>query len=135
MDYAKFIYKKEQVVREKYTAHFWYLINSETREGVHFHGHQYKDPKDAFSFYGENRHCFYAMGIEMHSKTPRHENHKALPNCQVTLGDCYCDGSSLSASERLGWINPDGSDDEHIWGVLHQFYGYWIEPRKDEEAA
>lgn len=50
----------------------------------------------------------------------------------MTGGDCYCDGSSLQASERLGHIDPDSEDDEeYIWIVLRAYYYNWIEEADD----
>ena len=34
---------------------------------------------------------------------------------------------TLQAEERLGDVNPDGSEDLRIWGVLNEYNGYWIE--------
>lgn len=131
MDYKKFIYRKVQIVQENLTAYYWYLINRETREGVHFHGHQYKDPKDSFYVFGDNSHGFDAHGIERHKKTPDREGHTPVKDCDVTGGDCYCDGTSLAASERLGWINPDSSDDDAIYNVLEEYYFHWFERKED----
>jgi hypothetical protein len=128
MNHDKFIYRKTQTVGKITIDYRWYLIDRETREGVHFHGSVYL--KELFSSGVSfcNSHGFHAMGIECHRKEPNYEGHKPAPcYCMVTLGDCYCDGSSLQAEERLGDVNPDGSEDDRIWSVLHEYYGYWIE--------
>lgn len=124
-DFDKFTYKKVQVIQDKATYFFWYLINKDRREGVHFHGALYED-KTMCSLC--NQHGFMTHGIEAHRKTPSYKEHKPVPNCDVTGGDCYCDGSSLQAEQHLGHIDPTGRDDDIIWNVLHEYYGHWIEP-------
>lgn len=124
MNHEKFIYYKSQGIMKDYVSFQWYLIDKKTREGVHFHGT--KTPSLPISF--SNQHGFMAGGIECHKKSPNFEGHTPAPGyCLVTQGECYCDGSSLQAEERLGWVNPDGSDDVAIWSVLHEYFGYWIE--------
>lgn len=124
MNYEKFIYFKCQGITAKSVTYQWYLIDKVTREGVHFHGTVTPDLGMAFN----NTHGFMANGIECHRKKPNYEGHTPAPSyCIVTQGDCYCDGSSLQASERLGWVNPDGSDDVAIWNVLHEYFESWIE--------
>lgn len=134
----RFIYKKVQVESEVSKDFFWYLIARETREGVHFHGSQYKDKArfDAFN-YSNNRYSFAAYGIEMHSIKPRYERQKPIEYyCEVVGGEnkCYCDGSSLQASERLGWVNPEGSDDTAIWNTLHEYFDSWLGELPEVEA-
>lgn len=133
--YDKFLHKKEIIEETEDRKHFaWYLINKRTREGVHFHGYQIIS--------NEKRECcnplidlniydFCALGIEQHAKTPLHKGHTPLKNCPVTNGDCYCDGTSLSAQEQLGHIDPnDASDEDYIWLTLYDFYEDWF---SDEE--
>lgn len=126
MNHKDFIYKKVQILEETGTYYLWYLIHRETRTGVHFHGKKYTDEfmlKSGMT----NQYFFYAYGLEKHSKTPNYEGHTPIENCEVTGGDCYCDGSSLMASERLGFVNPDSEQDEkHIWFVLHDLYESWF---------
>lgn len=124
MNNKDFIYKKVQILEDNGTYYFWYLIHRETRTGVHFHGKKY-DNNDMGSM--SNRHSFMPYGLEIHSKTPNYEGHTPIENCEVTGGDCYCDGSSLMASERLGFVNPDSEQDEkNIWFVLHDLYESWF---------
>lgn len=113
----EFKYWKEQHFKEGCVYYFWYIADQE-RNGVHFHGVKSEKP-DQFGF--ANRHNFQTHGIEIHSKTPRYEEQKPIPDCHVTKGDCYCDGTSLYAEERLGHVNPDNCDDE-VWHVLESFY-------------
>lgn len=120
-NFEKYIYHKTVTERKDGIFFCWYLIGKKNREGVHFHGHV---PDKPFSL--SNQFNFFASGIERHKKTPDREGHEPVKNCIVTGGDCYCDGSSLQASERLGFVNPN-NDDEIIWSVLHEYYGYWIE--------
>lgn len=126
----RFIYKKMQFLEKDVTGYFWYLIHKETRNGVHFHGQQYNEnyeygdfcPWDDFEN-GRNHYRFAAHGIELHSTKPMYKGHKKLEYpCDVTCGDCYCDGTSLMASRSLGFINPDGQHDIMIWNVLHDWY-------------
>jgi hypothetical protein len=125
-NYEKFTYMKQVVETELCISYAWYLMDKhKARQGVHFHGVVYNRDKN-LGF--QNKHGFMAHGIESHSQKPHSEYDTPLKNCIVTCGDCYCDGSSLQASERLGWINPDGSDDEAIWEVLHGYYDAWITP-------
>jgi len=129
IDSKNFIYKKMQFVEVGFIQYFWYLIHRETRNGVHFHGQQYNEnydygkycPWDDFE-HGRSCHRFSAHGIEVHSIKPMYNGQTAIEDCDVTGGDCYCDGSSLSASRYLGHINPNGSDDVVIWNVLHDWY-------------
>lgn len=124
MDHEKFIYYKTQIIGKDDISYSWYLIDKKRREGVHFHGGTMVNDPVGIS----NQYRFFAHGIECHKKTPHFEGHESIKgHCIVTGGDCFCDGSSLQASEQLGHINPDGSDDFLIWSVLHQYYGYWIE--------
>lgn len=129
MDYKNYIYKKVQILQEKQTYFYWYLIHNENRVGVHFHGCQYSEdyeygeycPWDGFEG-GRNKYRFSTRGIEIHDKKPIYENQKPLKNCEVTGGDCYCDGTSLMAERQLGFINPSGEDDVYIWNVLHDWF-------------
>jgi hypothetical protein len=132
MNHEKFIYHKTQTVGKIDTGYNWYLIDRKTREGVHFHGSVYLKG----SMLGlANQYGFFAAGIECHKTKPHFEGHKPIPgHCIVTGGECYADGSSLQAEERLGDVNPDGSEDLRIWNVLHEYYGYWIEEKVEQEA-
>lgn len=133
MNHEKFIYFKTQRIDQVSINYCWYLIDKVTREGVHFHGQKYFDIGSMSGFL--NEFAFMANGIECHKKQPHYDGHTPVKGyCLVTLGDCYCDGSSLQASEQLGYINPDGVHDDHVWSVLHQYYGYWIEDKKSETA-
>lgn len=128
MDHEKFRYKKEKWFSKSSTNYAWYVIGAESKEGVHFHGVVYHDEEYVSKFIlGDNNFGFAAHGIEAHKTKPMYEGQNPIKNCQVTGGDCYCDGSSLQASERLGWINPEGSDDETIYRVLEGYYRNWIE--------
>lgn len=118
MNHEKFIYKKIQYIRECSVFYYWYLINKKTREGVHFHGCTHTDENLIFDC---NYHGFMTHGLEMHSKKPLYEGQAPVDNCDVTGGDCYCDGTSLGARERLGHINPE-DDDAFIWHELECFY-------------
>lgn len=131
-DFNKFIYKKVQIIQENYTYYYWYLINKELRNGVHFHGVKRHDSEEYFKLpFNNNQYGFETLGIESHSKEPLYEGHKPIPNCDVTGGDCYCDGTSLYASEKLGDINPDKCD-ERVWFELHYLYKNWHEGKCDE---
>lgn len=127
MNHEKFIYYKTQQVGPKEVQYAWFLIDKKTREGVHFHGYTIAD--DRFNM--ANMFGFFAAGIESHRQKPNYEGHEPVKgNCIVTGGDCYCDGSSLQASERLGNVHPE-RDDATIWNVLHEYFGYWIEEKKE----
>ena len=124
----EFIYQKRITETGNSAAFYeWYVINKKTREGVHFHGVVSRDPGIYFDL---NRYNFMTHGIEMHSKTPRYEGQKALPNCFVTGGDCYHDGTSLGARENLGHIDPTGRDDEQIYSELLYWYRSEFESSK-----
>jgi hypothetical protein len=129
-DTKNFIYKKVSFARDGLgTNYAWYLINKERREGVHFHGCKYAVGTEVYDILARdcNKHNFSTYGIESHKKTKQHENQTPQENCDVTGGDCYCDGSSLQAREKLGFINPDSLDDDrYIWNVLHDYYASWI---------
>lgn len=129
MNWEKFIYLKQQRIDVTGIFYAWYIIDRKTREGVHFHG--YTMNEDKFSMC--NKFGFFAAGIEMHKTKPHYEGHEPIKgHCMVTLGDCYCDGSSLQASERLGEIHPE-RDDLQIWNVLHEYFGHWIEVPIDKD--
>ena len=120
-----FFYKKVQVLDKDGAYHLWYLINRKQRQGVHFHGRLYKEPSDYVK--QDNRYGFMAHGIESHNRQPVYDEQTPVEGCEVTGGKCYCDGSSLQASERLGYINPNRElDDSYIWAVLHEYYESWI---------
>ena len=128
MDFENFTYKKEQWVKPNQIIFYWYLINIERREGVHFHGVLREDDK----YFTGNKYHFAAYGIEAHYKKPLCDKHQPVKNCFVTGGDCYCTGSSLQADERLGYINPSSIEHERdIWHVLHEYYNIWILSEKD----
>lgn len=135
-DFKRFFYKKT-VVEEGDTIWLaWYLIDRERREGVHFHGIQYKDSYKPVTYepWENNQYRFASHGIEKHSKTPLYEGQEPLKDCEVTGGDCYCDGTSLMARERLGHINPDSkNDDDTIWMTLHYFFRAWFEEEENNE--
>jgi hypothetical protein len=119
----KFIYKKMQITDKWGVRYFWYLIDPSRGEGVHFHG-QIANIRD--NYFKGNKFDFFAMGIEAHFKEPKYEGQGFTKNCDVTGGNCYCDGSSLAA-DRLNYINPnDAYYDTHIWNVLHEFFDNWI---------
>ncbi len=121
MNHEKFRYIKQQIVRSDGVYYSWYLVHK-SRNGVQFHGPVYENQES----FRENKFGFQACGIERHSVKPLYENQSPLEKCFVTGGDCYCDGTSLGADERLGWINPNGSDDEAIWNVLDSYYNSWF---------
>ncbi len=127
MNHEKFIYHKTQTIGTVEIMYSWYLIEKKTREGVHFHGTlaTKNNPISGLSLF--NKFNFMASGIECHRKKPNYEGHTPIKgHCIVTQGECYCDGSSLQASEQLGHINP-ATDDDSVWSVLHLYFGYWIE--------
>lgn len=123
MNYEKFIYLKQQSFKDGYIFYYWYLIDKETREGVHFHGAKQLDLKEYSSC---NQYGFETYGIEKHSKEPVYEGQKPIKNCIVTCGDCYPDGTSLYASENLGHVNPDNCDPQ-VWSELEYLYKSWFE--------
>lgn len=121
MDHKKFIYKKVQYLEDGCVIYIWYLINRKDRNAVQFHGN--KTTKQDLLMSLANRHGFFTYGIEYHSTKPLYLNHTPLDNCEITGGVCYCDGSSLYASERLGYVDPDNNNHEDdIWAVLHDTY-------------
>lgn len=130
----KFLYIKHQVVVKNKTTYAWYFINKNTRQGVHFHGVKYSDDYDNRHLMEPNRYGFQTYGIEAHFKNPLYDNQLPLENCWVTQGDCYCSGSSLSAEEHLGHINPD-DDDYYIWLTLHEFYQNWVDYAEEFKEA
>lgn len=120
-----FKYKKQQYFDAKGCYYFWYLIDPLRQEGVHFHGRLYNNPDGYVK--QDNKFGFYACGIEGHFKKRKHKWQAAIQKCDVTGGKCYCDGSSLQASERLGHINPnDNNHEKYIWCVLHEYFNIWI---------
>lgn len=66
MNHNKFIYLKKQILQENYITYMWYLIDKETRQGVHFHG----VASDILNYYVylDNQYRFRAYVIELHSK-------------------------------------------------------------------
>lgn len=131
MNYEKFIYKKMQIQQEKQTYYYWYLINKENREGVHFHGAKIHDlSNELFTSY-INEYGFKTYGIEQHSKTPLYPDQEPVKDCEVTCGDCYCSGTSLYASENLGDVNPDNCDPK-VWMELEYLYKEWFENHYEE---
>lgn len=141
-DFDDFIYKKVQTELEDRTYFYWYLIHRNSRNGAHFHGCQYSENYDSstctpweYSEHGTSQYRFASQGIEIHSTKPLYNGHKPLSSfCNVTQGDCYCDGTSLYADRELGFINPSGADDEIIWNVLHNYYSQQF-PQTECEAA
>ena len=129
---SEFFYKIEKNLGETETYYSWYLVHKEKHQGVHFHGRKSNVSKDrGVCLY--NSYNFTAYEIEMHSPVPKYEGDRAHgAYCWVTNGDCYHDGSSLMAQERLGHINPeDESDQMCIWNVLHNFYESQFNSLKD----
>ena len=122
MRHDKFIYKKVQILRDDVTYFYWYMINKKKRDGVHFHGVHHKDDEvyAKYAFEGNN-YNFTAHGIEIHSPTKMYDHQTPIKNCEVTQGDCYCDGTSLGAIEDLGHICPNGND-SFIWYTLSRYY-------------
>lgn len=114
---AELKYWKEQHFKGSDIYYYWYIADAK-RNGVHFHGVK----SDKLSeFLSVNRYSFGTYGIEVHSVKAMYEGQTPISNCRVTGGDCYCDGTSLYAEERLGHVNPDNCDAE-VWGVLENFY-------------
>lgn len=127
MFHDKFIYKKTQVLRDSHTVYYWYLIHKTLRNGVHFHGVRTHDLDEYFkSSFCDNKFGFNTSGIESHSKTQTYEGQTPIDYCEVTGGECFCDGTSLYASENLGHVNPDFCDEE-VWFHLHKLYSNWHE--------
>jgi len=133
MDHDKFLYEKKQILQDGVTTYMWYLINRDKRNGVHFHGRKKHDVGEYFRtpFCNGNQFCFDASGIESHSKTPIYKDHKPIENCFVTGGDCYYDGTSLIATERLGHVDPDNCDAE-VWCELEYLYKQWHEEQEND---
>lgn len=131
-DYTKFHYKKVVLDYEDSVWFSWYLIDKETREGVHLHGYQYKDSYKVGEYipWENNMYRFSPHGIEMHRTKPVYEGQEPLKDCEVTGGDCFCDGTSLAAKRVFGHINPE-TEDDYIWMKLRYYYRIWIE-EKDE---
>ena len=110
-------YWKEQRFNGGDVFYYWYIADSE-RNGVHFHGLRYERARE---FLRVNRYRFYTLGIGIHSKKAIYDGQTPISDCHVTGGNCYCDGTSLYAEERLGHVNPDNCDAE-VWHVLENFY-------------
>jgi hypothetical protein len=125
-DHENFRYSKIISYRKKATVYSWFLIDK-NREGVNFHG-SVSDNEASFS----NQYGFMTYGIESHRHKMTYEGQTPVLGCYVTGGNCYTDGSSLCASERLGHINPVRDDDE-VWHVLHSFYRSWFEDKGEEK--
>lgn len=132
MDHQKFAYWTERHIEADSVLYFWYLVNRETKNGVHFHGIKYhpKFLQEHGQYIRVNRHNFSNSGIERHAS--KGSGKPSQKNCRATTGDCWHDGTSLAASERLGHVNPDRADEE-IWSTLHGFYESWF--REDCRAA
>jgi hypothetical protein len=126
VNHAKFIYRKKQTLRDKNTIYMWELIDKQTKNGVHFHGAKYDAAllkEDSF-LYDRNSYGFSTYGIERHAATG--QGTPSHTDCQVTGGNCWHDGTSLYAEERLEHVNPDDCDSE-VWFVLEQFYASHFE--------
>ena len=118
-----FTYKKVIFYYDESKWYGWYLIHKATRQGVHFHGRQWSDGEYRRQ---ENQFNFSCLGVEAHHLKPVYDGQKPIESCDVTGGDCYCDGTGM-AGERFSHIDPDSlKDDEYIFGRLHKFYEDWI---------
>lgn len=133
-DFKRFFYKKTVVEEGDTIWRAWYLIDKQTREGVHFHGYQYKDSYENGDYipWRGNMYRFSPHGIEKHRTKPIYKGQEPLKNCNVTGGDCYCDGTSLQASREFGRINPEKEDD-YIWETLRHYYRIWIEDEDGDD--
>ena len=59
----------------------------------------------------------------MHSTKPAYDGQKYLEDCEVTCGKCYPDGTSLGATEDLGYVDPENKyHEEMIWLVLYDWF-------------
>lgn len=119
MKFDNFLRQKRVTYDGKYVWFEWYLIHKDKRNGVHLHGIQDFEGQTGF----ENNFGFRTHGVEIHSKRPLYgPGQKPLPNCFVTQGDCYCDGSSSAARDEFGHINPVVGFDDFVWDRLMWFY-------------
>jgi hypothetical protein len=50
------------------------------------------------------------IDVSYHAKTPQYEGQTSTKHCNITDGDCYCDGSSLWGEEWLTGFIHGGSD-------------------------
>lgn len=121
MDHEKFIYRKEQRIREHRIKYAWFLINKESRNGVTFCGNKYDAEMIAKSrsLCRDNHFGFGAHGIECHASTG--SGAPSCTDCQVTGGECWYNSAILYAEESLSGIDPDNCDSK-VWGVLHSVY-------------
>lgn len=121
-DYEKFIYEKKIIFRENTINYAWHLINKETREGMEFHG-----------AYCRSESNFFPYGIEMHKTSPFYAGQEPIDNCSITLGTCYCSGSSLLGRELLGHIDPENREhDAEVYDILHKYFDIWILEEDDD---
>lgn len=111
MTIANKIEKKSTVHFENYKHYTWELTFPEKKSGVHAHGKKDKNG------------VFVVFGFEIHSPKPLCDGQTSLPNCHITGGDCFHEGSSLYAIEKIGHINPDDPlQDQYVFNCLDDFY-------------
>lgn len=107
----------------------WFYIDTETREGVDFHGVKLLLRADAIQ-HNCNHYGFRADGLEEHQRRGR-EGEKPLLGCEITGGHCYPDGTTLHARRMLGHIDPD-HDDDFVWQMLLEWYERRFPPASTE---
>lgn len=103
----------------------YYIVGK--KGAVDFHMHTAgKDITRAFGAKGN----IYGGGVEGHHKKPIYEGQTPIKDCKIIEGDCYCDGSSLYAMER---VFPDfmNEGEEAIWRHLENTYSDWFIESED----
>jgi len=67
-------------------------------------------------------HTPMPAGCDGHWKTPSYKEQSPIQNCDVTGGDCYCDGTSLT-DDLFTLLVTEG--DEALWKKLEERYEAW----------
>lgn len=74
---------------------------------------------------GHLRYMFHkplTAGCDGHWKKPQYEGQSALPNCSITGGDCYCDGTDIT-DDLFDLLVAEG--DEALWKKLEERFVSW----------
>lgn len=65
------------------------------------------------------------VSVNIHSKTPMHENQTPTEDCKLTGGDCYCDSSFLYAADWTEGFIHGGS--EWLFSKMKDYYAQQFE--------
>lgn len=63
-----------------------------------------------------------SAGLDGHWKVPQYEGQPPMKNCQLTGGDCYCDGTALT-DDVFQLLVREG--EEAVWKLMESRYEAW----------